>query len=77
MFLRLEASKCFPLMSFVIRSFAFLFIDLFFHFLMQVYDVTQYLDDHPGGDDVILATTRNFLCFLCFLHYELHAKLNM
>ncbi|QCD90129.1 cytochrome-b5 reductase [Vigna unguiculata] len=24
---------------------------------MQVYDVTQYLDDHPGGDDVILAAT--------------------
>ncbi|XP_020212890.1 cytochrome b5 [Cajanus cajan] len=23
----------------------------------KVYDVTQYLDDHPGGDDVILATT--------------------
>ncbi|KAG2376903.1 Cytochrome b5 isoform [Vigna angularis] len=22
-----------------------------------VYDVTQYLDDHPGGDDVILAAT--------------------
>lgn len=23
----------------------------------KVYDVTQYLDDHPGGDDVILAAT--------------------
>ncbi|KAL1356041.1 hypothetical protein HN51_008017 [Arachis hypogaea] len=23
----------------------------------RVYDVTQYLDDHPGGDDVILAAT--------------------
>jgi cytochrome b involved in lipid metabolism len=24
---------------------------------MQVYDVTKYLDDHPGGDDVILEAT--------------------
>ncbi|CAJ1931863.1 unnamed protein product [Sphenostylis stenocarpa] len=24
---------------------------------VKVYDVTQYLDDHPGGDDVILAAT--------------------
>ncbi|KAL6187806.1 hypothetical protein ACLB2K_039201 [Fragaria x ananassa] len=23
----------------------------------KVYDVSTYLDDHPGGDDVILATT--------------------
>ncbi|XP_027360489.1 cytochrome b5 [Abrus precatorius] len=23
----------------------------------KVYDVTQYLDDHPGGDDVILGAT--------------------
>lgn len=23
----------------------------------KVYDVTTYLDEHPGGDDVILATT--------------------
>ncbi|CAI8588104.1 unnamed protein product [Vicia faba] len=23
----------------------------------KVYDVTQYLEDHPGGDDVILAAT--------------------
>ena len=21
---------------------------------MQVYDVTKYLDDHPGGNDVLL-----------------------
>ncbi|XP_057448083.1 cytochrome b5 [Lotus japonicus] len=23
----------------------------------KVYDVTQYLDDHPGGDDVLIAAT--------------------
>ncbi|KAJ6852691.1 cytochrome b5-like isoform X1 [Iris pallida] len=23
----------------------------------KVYDVTQYLDDHPGGDDVLLSAT--------------------
>ena len=24
---------------------------------LQVYDVTKYLDDHPGGEDVLLAVT--------------------
>lgn len=27
----------------------------------QVYDVTTYLDEHPGGDDVVLAATGIFL----------------
>lgn len=34
-------------------------LHIFFHLPMQVYDVTQYLDDHPGGDDVILDATGN------------------
>ncbi|XP_022776718.1 cytochrome b5-like isoform X2 [Durio zibethinus] len=25
--------------------------------LLTVYDVTSYLDEHPGGDDVVLAAT--------------------
>jgi cytochrome b involved in lipid metabolism len=32
-------------------------------FLYQVYDVGSYLDEHPGGDDVILATTGIYLHF--------------
>lgn len=45
-------------MSFMpLTSFAFLLVTCFFHLPMQVYDVTQYLDDHPGGDDVILEAT--------------------
>ncbi|KEH27869.1 cytochrome b5-like heme/steroid-binding domain protein [Medicago truncatula] len=32
-------------------------LHIFFHLPTQVYDVTQYLDDHPGGDDVILDAT--------------------
>lgn len=27
----------------------------------QVYDVSSYMDEHPGGDDVILETTGNIL----------------
>lgn len=34
-------------------------LHIFFHLPTQVYDVTQYLDDHPGGDDVILDATGN------------------
>ena len=29
----------------------------------QVYDVSSYLDEHPGGDDVVLVATGNFLIF--------------
>lgn len=25
--------------------------------LEQVYDVTKFLDDHPGGDEVLLSAT--------------------
>lgn len=32
----------------------------------QVYDVSSYLDEHPGGDDVILAATG------IFLHFQSH-----
>jgi hypothetical protein len=27
-----------------------------FYFAMQVYDVTKFLEHHPGGDDVVLST---------------------
>lgn len=59
-------------------SIVILFVDLFCHLPMQVYDVTQYLDDHPGGDDVILAATGTFLSFLySSLPFGLHANLSM
>lgn len=36
----------------------------------QVYDVTSYLDDHPGGDDVVLAATGNsFLAVSLYIIY--------
>lgn len=28
-----------------------------FNFLDQVYDVTKFLEDHPGGDEVLLSAT--------------------
>jgi hypothetical protein len=28
-----------------------------FYFVLQVYDVTKFLEDHPGGDDVLLSAT--------------------
>lgn len=27
------------------------------YFFNQVYDVTKFLEDHPGGDDVLLSAT--------------------
>lgn len=27
---------------------------------MQVYNVTKFLEDHPGGDDVLLSSTGMF-----------------
>ena len=27
--------------------------------LLQVYDVTPFLDDHPGGDEVLVTATGN------------------
>lgn len=27
---------------------------------MQVYDVTPFLDDHPGGDEVLVTATGNY-----------------
>jgi len=44
-------------------------LHIFFHLPTQVYDVTQYLDDHPGGDDVILDATGNTVYI--FLPYGL------
>lgn len=34
-------------------------IFLYHQCISQVYDVTKYLDDHPGGDDVLLSATGN------------------
>lgn len=28
---------------------------------MQVYDVTPFMEDHPGGDEVLLAATGNLI----------------
>jgi hypothetical protein len=28
-----------------------------FYFVLQVYDVTKFLEHHPGGDDVLLSAT--------------------
>ncbi|PWA96430.1 cytochrome b5, heme-binding site-containing protein [Artemisia annua] len=33
----------------------------------KVYDVSSYLDDHPGGDDVLLQAT-DFSSFYLFFH---------
>lgn len=27
-----------------------------------MYDVTQFLDDHPGGDEVLITSTGKLLC---------------
>lgn len=31
------------------------------NYLVQVYDVTPFMDDHPGGDEVLLAATGKIL----------------
>lgn len=31
--------------------------------LFQVYDVTPFMDDHPGGDEVLLSSTGIVLCY--------------
>jgi len=36
----------------------------------QVYDVTEYLDDHPGGDDVLLSAT-GIVSFLLYNAYSI------
>lgn len=30
---------------------------------LQVYDVTKFLDDHPGGDDVLIHASGNQFFF--------------
>lgn len=42
---------------------------------MQVYDVSSYLDEHPGGDDVVLAVTGTDL-FTFFILKLLQAQNN-
>jgi cytochrome b5 len=33
------------------------FTTTFCHLTIQVYDVTPFMDEHPGGDEVLLAVT--------------------
>jgi len=33
---------------------------------MQVYDVTPFLDDHPGGDEVLVTATGNWFILVSF-----------
>ncbi|KAK2989917.1 hypothetical protein RJ640_008884 [Escallonia rubra] len=35
-----------------------------------VYDVTPFLDDHPGGDEVLLTATGKIVIFVHHLHCE-------
>ncbi|RZS08874.1 hypothetical protein BHM03_00039909, partial [Ensete ventricosum] len=44
--------------------------------LLQVYDVTPFMDEHPGGDDVLLTASGNHnILFYCFAsHSLLHQK---
>lgn len=42
-----------------------------------MYDVTEYLDDHPGGDDVILETTGIFLYFQIFFLFKVKLEFIM
>jgi hypothetical protein len=38
-----------------------------FYFALQVYDVTKFLEHHPGGDDVLISATGiEFLGLTCF-----------
>lgn len=34
--------------------------------LYQVYDVTPFMEDHPGGDEVLLSATGNLQCVLFY-----------
>jgi Cytochrome b5-like Heme/Steroid binding domain len=34
-------------------------------YYLQVYDVTPYLDDHPGGADVLIAATGTIYYLFC------------
>lgn len=45
-------------------------------FLEQVYNVTKFLDDHPGGDDVLLSSTGVYLIYIPFWRHslELHVS---
>jgi Cytochrome b5-like Heme/Steroid binding domain len=41
-----------------------------FVFYCQVYDVTKFLEDHPGGDDVLISSTGiTGIKFISFLFY--------
>lgn len=48
-----------PCLKFVhMLSFLFsIMLNLCLNVLEQVYDVTKFLEDHPGGDDVLLSAT--------------------
>lgn len=39
---------------------------------VQVYDVTPFMEDHPGGDEVLLSATGNlFLQYFSYLVLQL------
>lgn len=40
----------------------------------QVYDVSSYLDEHPGGDDVVLAATGITVFFALKLLYTQNSE---
>ena len=49
-------------------------------YLVQVYDVTPFMDDHPGGDEVLLAATGKkltSLSFTCVIIFTLLKVLNV
>lgn len=52
----------------------------FCYWFFQVYDVTPFMDDHPGGDEVLLSATGNIVMEIylwsmllwCLFSYLLH-----
>ncbi|TYJ35752.1 hypothetical protein E1A91_A05G258100v1 [Gossypium mustelinum] len=51
----------------------------------KVYDVTPFMDDHPGGDEVLLSATGYYHCLaavllslaLVLVHGDIHSSFNM
>lgn len=47
----------FGIVSFTLWDQLLFSISKVFYALEQVYDVTKFLEDHPGGDEVLLSAT--------------------